>query len=53
MDESIWAKPRHDIRIEDCYFYQTMDIPGHGLVQGEWDLRGREAATARGEARSV
>lgn len=23
-----------------CYFYHTMDIPGHGLVRGEWDLRG-------------
>ncbi len=23
----------------DCYFYHTMEIPGHGLVSGEWDLR--------------
>src|SRR5262249_7054365 len=23
----------------DCYFYHTMEIPGHGLVEGEWDLR--------------
>lgn len=28
---------------QDCIFYHTMDIPGHGLVQGQWDLRGREA----------
>lgn len=25
---------------EECYFYHTMDIPGHGTVHGEWDLRG-------------
>ena len=27
---------------EDCAFYHSMTIPGHGEVQGEWDLRGRE-----------
>lgn len=25
--------------LDDCYFYHTMDVPGHGLVAGEWDLR--------------
>jgi hypothetical protein len=25
--------------LEDCYFYHTMDVPGVGLVTGEWDLR--------------
>lgn len=25
--------------VEDCYFYHTMEIPGHGLVEGQWDLR--------------
>jgi SAM-dependent methyltransferase len=24
--------------IEECYFYHTMEIPGHGRVEGEWDL---------------
>ena len=24
---------------QDCYFYHVMDIPGHGVVGGEWDLR--------------
>ncbi len=24
----------------ECYYYHTMDVPGHGLVEGEWDLRG-------------
>lgn len=25
--------------LADCYFYHTMELPGHGLVTGEWDLR--------------
>jgi hypothetical protein len=24
---------------EDCYFYHTMEVPGHGVIAGEWDLR--------------
>ena len=28
------------ISFEDCHFYHTMEIPGHGLVRGDWDLRG-------------
>ena len=31
---------KNNIKIEDCYFYHTMDLPGQGLVIGEWDLRG-------------
>ncbi len=27
--------------LADCYFYHTMDLAQHGLVAGEWDLRGR------------
>jgi SAM-dependent methyltransferase len=23
----------------DCYFYHTMEVPGYGLFEGEWDLR--------------
>ena len=38
-----WAKPRDITNIDDCYFYHTMDLPGHGLVEGEWDLRGKES----------
>ena len=44
MQNVLWAEPRNVTGIEDCYFYHTMDIPGHGMVYGEWDLRGREAA---------
>ena len=42
VDNAVWAEPPADIGIDECYFYHTMDIPGHGLVTGEWDLRGRE-----------
>jgi 2-polyprenyl-3-methyl-5-hydroxy-6-metoxy-1,4-benzoquinol methylase len=43
MKPLIFVEPRIVTDINDCYFYHTMDIPGFGLVQGEWDLRGREA----------
>ena len=23
----------------ECFFYQTIDIPGHGVQPGQWDLR--------------
>lgn len=39
MANSIYAAPRVVNDAGDCYFYHTMDIPGHGLVRGEWDLR--------------
>ena len=32
-------KPRIVTDLDDCDFYHTMDIPGYGLVHGEWDLR--------------
>lgn len=36
---SIYATPKIITRIEDCYFYHTMDLPGYGIVEGECDLR--------------
>lgn len=39
---SVYATPKHVTDLKDCYFYHTMEIPGHGVVQGEWDLRGGE-----------
>lgn len=24
-----------------CYFYHTLDLPGHDTIEGGWDLRGR------------
>ena len=44
MNNDIWAEPKNVTSADDCYFYHTMDIPTHGIVNGEWDLRGREAA---------
>jgi hypothetical protein len=35
----VYAEPRTVTEISDCYFYHTMDIPGYGHVEGEWDLR--------------
>ncbi|MCC6417340.1 MAG: hypothetical protein IT429_03735 [Gemmataceae bacterium] len=34
-----YAAPRTVTDLADCYFYHTMQIPEHGLVEGEWDLR--------------
>ena len=40
--ESLYAEwryvPRYGSRLT-CSFYHTMEIPGYGLVQGQWDLR--------------
>lgn len=38
-DQHVYAAPRHVSDIKDCYFYHTMHVPGHGVVEGEWDLR--------------
>jgi hypothetical protein len=38
--ELLFAVPRSVAGPESCDFYHTMDIPGLGSVQGEWDLRG-------------
>lgn len=37
-----YAEPRSVTDIEACVFYHTMEVPGYGLVRGQWDLRGRE-----------
>ena len=34
-----YAAPMGVSDIAECYYYHTMDVPGHGLVTGEWDLR--------------
>jgi SAM-dependent methyltransferase len=36
-------QPRFVDRLEDCFFYHAMDLPGFGLVPAHWDLRGRFA----------
>src|SRR5919202_1387108 len=35
---SVYSDPRIVDRIDDCFFYHSMDLPQHGLVTGEWDL---------------
>jgi SAM-dependent methyltransferase len=41
MRNTLLAPPRHVTDISECYFYHTMELPAHGVVQGHWDLRGR------------
>jgi SAM-dependent methyltransferase len=36
---NVFAPERLVTNAADCIFYHTMEIPGHGLVEGEWDLR--------------
>ena len=39
-NDEIFAAP---LKVEDpagCHFYHTMEVPGHGVMNGEWDLRG-------------
>lgn len=40
--QNIYATPRKITSIDQCAFYHYMDIPGDGVVEGKWDLRGRE-----------
>ena len=36
---SLYATPSAVDNPADCAFYHTMDVPGHGLIEGPWDLR--------------
>jgi hypothetical protein len=38
-DNSIYTRPRAVAELGDCYFYHTIDVPGAGTVNGDWDLR--------------
>lgn len=43
MDEAnVYARPRIITDVADCDFYHTIEIPGYGLLEGWWDLRGKE-----------
>jgi O-methyltransferase len=36
-------RERHSgLKLKDCFFYHTMDLPGGDHVEGEWDLRDQE-----------
>jgi Methyltransferase domain. len=39
-NDEIFAAPLKVEDPADCDFYHTMEVPGHGLMTGEWDLRG-------------
>jgi SAM-dependent methyltransferase len=39
IESELYAAPRVVDDLEECWFYHTMDVPGHGTVHGHWDLR--------------
>lgn len=39
MEDSIYAPAQTVGNPNDCCFYHTIDLPGHGLITGDWDLR--------------
>jgi O-methyltransferase len=39
MAANTFSAPRQVTNVEECEFYHTMEIPGLGLVAGQWDLR--------------
>jgi len=39
MGKDIYAEPQTGISIDECEFYHTCEIPGIGIVNGQWDLR--------------
>lgn len=41
MKTDLYEKPRNVESLSQCHFYHTMDLPGVGTVEGQWDLRGR------------
>lgn len=38
-ERALLAPPRFVDRLDDCFFYHAMELPGFGLVRGHWDLR--------------
>ena len=40
-NDTIFADPLKIADIGDCSFYHTVELPGYGVINGEWDLRGR------------
>lgn len=37
--KNIYATPSAVTDVNECFFYHTADIPGHGHVKGVWDIR--------------
>lgn len=42
-DPALLAPPRFVDRLEDCFFYHAIELPGFGVIPAHWDLRGRFA----------
>lgn len=40
-EPDLLAAPRFIERVDDCFFYHAMELPGFGLIPAHWDLRGR------------
>jgi SAM-dependent methyltransferase len=38
---ALLARPRFVDRLEDCFFYHVIELPGLGVIPAHWDLRGR------------
>jgi len=38
-NDKIFAAPLNVEDVADCYFYHTMELPGYGVINGDWDLR--------------
>jgi hypothetical protein len=36
------AAPKAITQLDECLFYHSMEVPGYGPVEGQWDLRGGE-----------
>ena len=42
MNKSVFEEPRVVTDPSDCLFYHSVDVPGHGTLEGFWDIRGKE-----------
>ena len=38
-EHGLFAAAPETPRLEECHFYHTMEVPGFGVQQGDWDLR--------------
>ena len=39
QENQLYEQPRQIHSVDECNFYHSTDIPGVGLVEGQWDLR--------------
>lgn len=43
MSEAIpYASPLDVQSPDECFWYHTMNLPGHGVIEGAWDFRGQD-----------